>query len=254
MGYLEITRVSTLPPTTNQHANRSRRSRRVLIGLAAGATLGSFGVPAALAALSPAPVPAPAATDLAAAPGRRKRRKQRKPGRRMRVVTRTFTNSFPIFIRDNNPALPYPSTITVRGLPQGKLLDVNVRLNRFSHTYPQDVDLLLVAPNGLSAVLMSDVGSGDDVENLTLVIDDQAPAPFSTETLRSGSYQPFNRDNGTPDSFPPPAADSTNVALSTFTGINPNGTWKLYLVDDNGDDDGAILGGWSLIIRARARV
>ena len=31
-----------------------------------------------------------------------------------------------------------------------------------------------MAPNGSSAVLMSDIGSGADVENLTLVIDDQA--------------------------------------------------------------------------------
>lgn len=172
----------------------------------------------------------------------------------MRVVTRTFTNSFPIFIRDYNPALPYPSTITVRGLPQGKLLDVNVRLNRFSHTYPQDVDLLLVAPNGLSAVIMSDIGSGTEVENLTLVIDDQAPAPFTNTPLKSGVYQPANRYDTVEDSFPAPATNTSNVALSTFTGMNPNGTWKLYLVDDNSDDDGSILGGWSLIIKARARV
>ena len=87
-----------------------------------------------------------------------------------------------------------------------------------------------------------------------LVIDDQAPAPFTNDPLRSGVYRPANRFDTIEDSFPAPASNTSNVALSTFSGINPNGTWKLYLVDDNGDDDGAILGGWSLIIKARARV
>jgi subtilisin-like proprotein convertase family protein len=222
-----------------------------MLGLALGAALGGISLPHAVVALSP--TTAPSGTVLAAAPSRRRRRPKRRPKRRLRVVTRTFTNSTPIFIRDSNPALPYPSSIMVSGL-RGNLLDVNVRLNRLQHTYPQDVDLLLVAPNGSSAVIMSDIGSGADVENLTLIIDDQAPAPLTNDPLTSGVYRPANRFDTIVDTFPAPATNTSNVALSTFTGINPNGAWKLYLVDDNGDDDGAILGGWSLIIKARARV
>jgi subtilisin-like proprotein convertase family protein len=243
--------VPTFKPATDQLTTPMRPTRRSLLGLAAGMTIaGLSGLPTLAAHPS-----SPGAIALAAAPARRrpKRRPKHRPKRRFRVVTRTFTNSTSIFIRDDNPALPYPSGITVSGF-KGKLLDVNVRLNRFQHTYPQDVDLLLVAPNGSSAVLMSDIGSGADVDNLTLVIDDQAPAPFTNDPLRSGVYRPANRFDTLEDSFPAPASNTSNVALSTFSGINPNGTWKLYVVDDNGEDDGAILGGWSLIIKARARV
>ena len=36
--------------------------------------------------------------------------------------------------------------------------------------------------------------------------------------------------------------------LAAFNGVNPNGTWSLYVVDDLGADVGTITGGWSLTI------
>lgn len=228
---------------------RRQRSRRALLGIVAGGLAALTGLGAANAG--------PAARRRARK--RLRRRPRRRPIRRFKVVTRVYTNATPIEIRDGAPARPYPSAITVSGLPQGQLLDVNVRLNRFSHTSPQDVDLMLEAPNGLSALLMSDVGGDTDAEDLTIVIDDEAGSPFTGDPLTSGSYQPANRqivngNNDADDAFPPPAAASRNIQLSTFAGINPNGTWKLYLVDDSSGDDGVIAGGWSLIITARARV
>jgi hypothetical protein len=38
--------------------------------------------------------------------------------------------------------------------------------------------------------------------------------------------------------------------LSVFNGTNPNGTWKLYVIDDSAGDNGEITGGWTLTISA----
>ena len=38
------------------------------------------------------------------------------------------------------------------------------------------------------------------------------------------------------------------AALSVFNGVDPNGVWKLFVVDDAGSDVGNIAGGWSLAI------
>jgi hypothetical protein len=44
------------------------------------------------------------------------------------------------------------------------------------------------------------------------------------------------------------------VALTTFNNINPNGLWKLYVIDDAAVDGGSIAGGWSLQLKVRTRV
>jgi hypothetical protein len=40
--------------------------------------------------------------------------------------------------------------------------------------------------------------------------------------------------------------------LSVFNGESPNGTWRLYVVDDSAGDAGRIAGGYSLTITAAA--
>lgn len=181
-----------------------------------------------------------------------KRKGPRRP--KYKTVTRTFSNAAPITISTvGGPASPFPSEIKVAGLKQGRLLDVNVTLSSFSHTYPADVDVQLESPNLRRAVIMSDVGNSEDVSNLTIKLDDQAAAFLPPNTLLgSGTFRPTN--DGLVDDFPPPAAPSSDVALSTFKGINPNGSWRLYVVDDASPDGGSFAGGWSLQIKARVRV
>ena len=36
--------------------------------------------------------------------------------------------------------------------------------------------------------------------------------------------------------------------FDAFNGINPNGDWSLYVVDDSHGDSGSILGGWTLVL------
>jgi subtilisin-like proprotein convertase family protein len=182
-----------------------------------------------------------------------KRRAPRRP--KFKTVTKTFSNGSPITISaTTGAASPFPSEIKVAGFKQGKLLDVNVTLSGLSHTFPEDLDIQLESPNLRRAVIMSDVGDGTDVSNLTLTLDDQAAALLPPNSvLGSGTFKPTN--DGLVDAFPPPAAPSSDSALSTFNGINPNGSWKLYVVDDFATaDGGSFAGGWSLTLKARVRV
>lgn len=166
-------------------------------------------------------------------------------------VTSLFSNTNSIVIPDSSspptPSVPYPSNIVVSGL-SGTITKLSVKLNGFSHTFPDDVDILLVAPNGANAIIMSDVGGSTAVTGVDLLLDDAAASPLPDDgPLVSGTFRPTNIGAG--DSFPSPApTPSGSSALSTFSGINPNGTWSLYIVGDSAGNSGSLAGGWSLII------
>jgi hypothetical protein len=90
------------------------------------------------------------------------------------ALAATFSNPAPITIPpQGGTATPYPSDITVSGL-KGTVTDVNVTLSSLSHTFPDDVAVLLVGPGGQNVVLMSDSGCDLDVSNVTLIFDDEA--------------------------------------------------------------------------------
>jgi subtilisin-like proprotein convertase family protein len=157
------------------------------------------------------------------------------------------------------PAAPYPSTIEVSGVA-GTVTSVAVTLATFSHAFPDDVDVLLVGPGGQKLILMSDAGGSPDVLNVTLTFDDNATRSLPDSTLiASGVYRPTNY--GAIDTFPapapappylPPAPAGGATLASTFNGIDPNGAWSLYVVDDADGDVGAIADGWSLTITTAA--
>jgi subtilisin-like proprotein convertase family protein len=167
--------------------------------------------------------------------------------------TRTFSNTGQIDIPGNGEATPYPVEISVGGFKKGKIKDVDLTLRNFSHTFPDQVDILLVAPGGRNTLLMSDVGGNDNADNLTLRIDDEATAAFPLSSqLASGSFKPTNQGNV--DNLPAPAPlTGQTVALSVFNGLNPNGTWQLFVRDDANMDNGEISGGVSLEITAKVK-
>jgi len=117
-----------------------------------------------------------------------------------------------------------------------------------THTYPDDLDIMLVGPAGQNAVFMSDAGLSGDIAGINLTFDDAAATVLPDGTqLASGTYQPANYEAG--DAFAAPApAPSGGAALSVFNGTSPNGTWSLYLMDDAGQDVGSISGGWAMHI------
>ncbi len=157
----------------------------------------------------------------------------------------SFANTGSVVILDHAAAVPYPAKITVSGMP-GRVSKVVATLDGFGHGYPGDVNVLLVSPTGESAILMAGAGDGITVTNLVLTFDDAAATLMpSTNRLTSGTYRPSNFKQGVRFSSPAPTAPYGSE-LSAFKGINPNGTWSLYVLDDTPLDSGAITRGWRL--------
>ena len=161
----------------------------------------------------------------------------------------TGSNAASIAIPTTGAASSYPSAITVpAGL--GTVTKAQVVLRGFTHALPRDVDVLLVGPGGQSCVLMSDVGGGTSVTNLTFTFDD-AGASMPGTALSSGTYRPTNAAAGDPFSSPaPPGPHGTS--LSAFNGTAAAGTWRLFVVDDASGGAGSISGGWSLLLTTTA--
>ena len=172
--------------------------------------------------------------------------------------TSTFSNPANININDSatppTTAGPYPATINVAGL-SGTVAKLTLTLNGLNHTFPDDLDILLVGPQGQSLIVVSDIGGSSDA-SVSITLDDSAAASLPDGgPLVSGTFRPTNA--GTGDSFPTPApappynsgAPAGSATLSSvFNGTNPNGAWSLYVVDDENLDSGSISGGWSLAV------
>ena len=182
----------------------------------------------------------------------------------------TFSNPTAINLPNDPPgsgnASPYPANIPVSG--QGSVTNLTVTITSYHHTYPDDVDILLVGPTGATCLLMSDCGGDTAITGLINVTFDDSgpslpdnpdPSPIATGTYKptrgtptSGSCaSPPPGENCVPSNFPSPApAGPYGTTLSVFNGTNPNGTWKLYVIDDSNGDSGDIFNGWTLNITA----
>ena len=150
-----------------------------------------------------------------------------------------------INIVDAGPSVAYPSVVRIAGY-SGLVDRVTVTLTNLSHTHPADIDMLLVGPQGQSVVLMSDAGLFGGMTNAILTFDDTATNSLpATGAIVSGTYKPTDFAPG--DTFYPPApAGPYGVDLSVFRGTDPNGDWKLFILDDQGQDTGILAGGWRL--------
>ncbi|MGO8678223.1 MAG: beta strand repeat-containing protein [Limisphaerales bacterium] len=166
--------------------------------------------------------------------------------------------AIPITINPHAVASPYAdsngkpnSTNIVDASVKGTVEKVSVTLTGFTHTYPNDVQVLLVGPNGNAVVLMANEGGGQQASGLTLTFDDYGTAASSTAPLANGYYAPPSgtilNSLGSPVAFPAPAPQapySTSLAAA-FNGCPIAGTWSLYVVDDNFGSSGSIQS-WTL--------
>ena len=158
----------------------------------------------------------------------------------------------------------YPITNLVSGFPN-TVSKVTVTLRGLTHTWAGDLDMLLVAPNGTNCILMSDAGDlySNRLSAFTITFDDDSSLliPFGGQINNGFTYAAANYAAGSTnhtayddsDNFAAPApANPTNGyysdLMSNFKGINPNGTWNLYIQDDATGDSGLLANGYILNI------
>lgn len=184
-----------------------------------------------------------------------------------------FSNPAPIVPVDRpsntagtNPGLPpagvYPSIINVTGLT-GTVTKVTVTF-ALTTTWPDDLDVLLVGPTGALSLVMSDAGGSGDHTNVSFTFDQTAAGLMPndpTTPIPAGSFQPSNYtglaapEPGGQDNFPSAGGLMSYPAdFNVFNGTNPNGEWKLYVVDDQAIDTSSLPSGWSIDITAGAPV
>ncbi len=140
-------------------------------------------------------------------------------------------------------ATPYPSQIAVSGMT-GTVSSVKVSLTGLSHTFPADIDMLLVGPSGQNVVLLADAGGATSIFNVSLLFDQGAIGLVPTPIV-AGTYRPTNK--GAFSGTPPAPAGPYGASLAIFNGTAPNGTWNLFVYDDATGDKG-VLSSWSLDI------
>jgi subtilisin-like proprotein convertase family protein len=176
----------------------------------------------------------------------------------------SFTNDAPITAPSPDPegpglpepATPYPSSVAVTGM-SGAVSDVSVTLHGVTHAYLHDLDVMLVAPSGESLELMSDVGQASfdlAAAGAEITLDDDGAAFPTTGQVGTGSYQPTDESAGAEDVYPAPAPAPNGAGsfAGAFSGIEPTGSWSLYVVDDLSGDDGLIAAGWTLTLTTTA--
>jgi subtilisin-like proprotein convertase family protein len=159
-----------------------------------------------------------------------------------------FSNSSYIASTDDDAqATPYGSNINVSG-STGIISKVKVSLNGLTHSSAFDIGALLVSPNGTAVSLISVLNNGSQPANsVNLTFDDSAANELPFGGFSSGTYRTTNTFLSY-FSNPAPLAPF-NFQLSSLNGMNPNGDWKLFIIDSRGDtNSGVIANGWSLDI------
>jgi hypothetical protein len=132
---------------------------------------------------------------------------------------------------------------------------VRLTVYDFGSGAPDDVDILLVGPEGDQVMLMSDAcGASQPINDDIWTFDDDAAAalpddgPARPTRLPRSSPRTNSANAPEPEQFGagagigPPCPD----ALATFAGTDPNGAWDLYLFDDGEAVVGFVLDGWML--------
>ena len=151
-----------------------------------------------------------------------------------------------------------PFTLDVTALLE-PIAEVTVTFTNILHGHPADIDALLVGPGGQNVMLISDVGEllsevDSMIDQVTLTFHDGAASLPANVRITSGTYAPTNyqgiveeiaeMDQNSPQ---PPPLGPYGTTLSVFNGLNPNGTWKLFVQDDLEDESGEMQS-WSLTV------
>jgi hypothetical protein len=159
---------------------------------------------------------------------------------------------------------PYPSTITVVGGPV-QIGGMRVTFYDLWHVFPDNIDVLLVGPQGQEFVVMGDAGGPiavDTATPVTLTFQDFQPAVLPDNgPLATGKFEPTTWESPVSNFAAPAPTGPYNEPGSTVGGSGPqtffgtfgltnsNGAWNLYARDDAGflvAITGEMAGGWGL--------
>ena len=180
------------------------------------------------------------------------------PGQVNELMSNCVVNPAPIVIADGAtppiPAEPYPSTLTVSGYHSSEVIaHLSVQVSNLNHPIPAQLSLMLAGPDGRHVVLMGKCGWFYSLNQATFTFDDTATSGLASNVTASpGRYRPSDWNTFSPFVAPAPTSPAaTNLAV--FNGLNPNGAWSLYAVDDTTGAAGVISNGWSLTFLTQDR-
>ena len=161
------------------------------------------------------------------------------------VNAQTFAQTQEITINSLGAASPFPSVINVSGV-SGPIGSLTVKIHSFNHSRNDDVDILLVGPTGAAVMLLSDAGGTANSFHIALNFEEGAPSLPSGGPFANGTFSPTDFEPG--EQFPSPSPIGPyGTSLAVFNGLNANGDWSLFIVDDTAQGSGKIRG-WSVTI------
>lgn len=159
-------------------------------------------------------------------------------------------------------ASPYPSYKFVEG--EGVSIDaggLTITLLNLKHYLPEDMVLVLRAPDGTAVMILNHSGNGlRFIDGVDITFDDAAGSPLpvdsGTGAIPAGSYQPYVEGGFETTQLPAPAPTQPYAtALSAFDGKDANGCWQLFAVHRSfytvfDPTKAKIIDGWELNITA----
>ncbi|MBB4155297.1 subtilisin-like proprotein convertase family protein [Sphingomonas jinjuensis] len=160
------------------------------------------------------------------------------------AIATDFTVSGPYTIPGtgtSGPASTYPIAFNVSG-QVGTITAVTFTLTGLTHTFSDDLDILLTGPTGQNVMLMSDAGSSSNLNAVTYTFSQSAANSLADAGVNaSGTYKPSNYSgsDGANEAIPN-VSGPYGSSLAIFNGLSANGTWNLYINDDNGGDVGSL--------------
>lgn len=173
----------------------------------------------------------------------------------------TFCNPGALVFATSVLGIPnvYPSHVFVSALT-GAVSKVTLTISNLTIDRPDDFQALLVAPNGANFNVVGDAGgTAAGVNNITLIFDDSAGSVIADTTAPiTGTYRPVSYSTTAlpapapagPYNYSAPQGSATFANI--FNGIDPNGTWSLYLYDDVAGGGGSVSNGWCLTFTTSA--
>lgn len=156
-------------------------------------------------------------------------------------TTSEYSSSPELVINNSNRVVTDDIVIDDNGQ---SVLDLVVVINDLEHTYVGDIKMTLTKIDvGVSLILMNLAGSGtfgSSGENLVdLVLTDEASESIDSISSGNNNYTGEYK----------PSDNETITRLSSFDGLDINGTWRLQIEDTYPSADNGTLKKWSLRIK-----